>query len=233
MTADRVAVLTGTAGRDFLTEIESKRFLEAAGLPVVATRFAATREEAVRYGAELGYPLAMKVMSPEVIHKSDAGGVKLGLVSSDEVERAYDDILISVAKVHPSARIEGVSVQKMAPAGREVIVGMSKDPELGPLLMFGLGGIIVEVLKDVSFRLVPVTAADAAAMIRETKGYALLKGFRGSEPLDVPFLEALLVSVSELVQAHPEIKELDLNPVILYDKQGLIVDARIILEENK
>jgi acyl-CoA synthetase (NDP forming) len=99
--------------------------------------------------------------------------------------------------------------------------------------MFGLGGVMVEVMKDVSFRLVPLTAADAAQMIRETKGYALLKGFRGSEPLDVPFLEALLVSVSELIQAHPEIKELDLNPVVVYGTQGLIVDARIILEESE
>jgi acetate---CoA ligase (ADP-forming) subunit beta len=216
-----------------LTEIESKAFFEGAGLPVVSTRFAASREEAVRYGEELGYPLALKVVSPQVTHKSDAGGVKLGLASTAEVERAYDDILSSVGRAHPDARIEGMSVQRMAPPGREVIIGMSKDPELGPLLMFGLGGVMVEVMKDVAFRLVPLTAVDAAEMIRETKGYTLLKGFRGTEPLDVPFLETLLVSVSELVQAHPEIKELDLNPVVVYSTQGLIVDARIILEESE
>lgn len=233
MRAYPVAALTRSDGRSVLTEVESKRFFESAGLPVVATRFAATREEAVNYGEELGYPIAMKVMSPEVIHKSDAGGVKLGLASRDEVERAYDDILCSVAKVHPSARIEGVSVQRMAPAGREIIIGMSKDPELGPLLMFGLGGVMVEVMKDVSFRLVPLTPADAAEMIRETRGYALLKGFRGSEPVDVHFLEELLLQVSEVVQQHPEIKELDLNPVVVYSTEGLVVDARIILEESE
>jgi acetate---CoA ligase (ADP-forming) subunit beta len=233
MKAKPLAALTRPGGRNFLTEIESKRFFENAGLPVVATKLATTREEAVRHGEELGYPLAMKVMSPEVIHKSDAGGVKLGLASSTEVERAYDDILSSVAKVHPSARIEGMAVQSMAPPGREIIIGMSKDPELGPLLMFGLGGVMVEVMKDVSFRLVPLTAADAAEMIRETKGYALLRGFRGSEAVDIRFLEGLLLTVSELVQAHPEIKELDLNPVVVYSTEGLIVDARIILEESE
>lgn len=233
MTPIPMATLTRPDGRSVLTEIESKRFFEDAGLPIVATRLATTREEAVRLSQELGYPVALKTMSPDVIHKSDAGGVKLALATSSEVERAYDDMLRSVTEAHPSALIEGVSVQRMAPPGREIIIGMSKDPELGPLLMFGLGGVIVEVMKDVAFRLVPLTPADAAEMIRETKGYALLKGFRGSEPVDIAFLEDLLMQVSQVVHAHPEIKELDLNPVVVYGIDGLIVDARIILEEGR
>jgi acyl-CoA synthetase (NDP forming) len=212
MTAKPVPALARPEGRTVLTEIESKQFFEAAGLPVVETRLAETREEAVRLGRAMGFPIAMKVMSPEIIHKSDAGGVKLGLADVEELERAYEEIMASVVRCHPEARIKGVSVQKMARPGQEVIIGMSKDPELGPLLMFGLGGVMVGVMKDVSFRLVPMASGDAREMIREIRGYSLQKGFRGSGAFDIPVLEECCLNVAELIQGHPEIREMESQP---------------------
>jgi acyl-CoA synthetase (NDP forming) len=174
----------------------------------------------------------MKIISPEIIHKSDVGGVKLNLGSAAEVEQAFDEIIRSAKAHHPDARIHGVSVQQMARSGREIIIGMSKDPQFGPLLMFGIGGIMVEIMKDVAFRLVPLTPRDAREMIAEIKGYQLLTGFRGYEAADIPRLEKLLLEVSALVENHPQIKELDLNPVLAYKDGALIVDSRIILEEK-
>jgi len=149
------------------------------------------------------------------------------------VGKAYDDILGVICQKHPQAAIQGVSVQKMARPGVEVIIGMSKDEQFGPVLMFGLGGILVEVLKDVAFRIVPLTRRDAAEMIREIKGYPLLEGYRGQEPVDVSNLEEMLLKVSEFVEKRPEIKEIDLNPIFAYSRGAIAVDARVILEEDK
>ncbi|MBN1152713.1 MAG: acetate--CoA ligase family protein [Dehalococcoidia bacterium] len=213
-----------------LNEVDSKAMLKAAGIPVVETRFARNMKEAVAISKELGFPVALKVMSAEVIHKSDAGGVKLKLENSSQVEKAYSAMMDSVKAMYPKAKIDGVSVQKMARPGVEVIVGMSKDPQFGPVLMFGLGGILVELLKDVAFRIVPVSKFDASEMIREIKGFPMLTGFRGSEPADLHALEKLVVSVSEFVERHPEVKELDLNPVFAYKDGVTAVDARVVLE---
>jgi acetate---CoA ligase (ADP-forming) subunit beta len=213
-----------------LTEVESKKMLQAAGIPVVETRFARTMKEAVAISKELGFPVALKVMSEEVVHKSDAGGVKLGLENASQVEKAYSGMMASVKAAYPKAKIDGVSVQRMARKGVEVIVGMSKDPQFGPVLMFGLGGVLVELLKDVAFRIVPVAKYDAAEMIREIKGFPMLTGFRGSEPCDLAALENLIVSVSDFVEKHPEVKELDLNPVFAYKDGVMAVDARVVLE---
>jgi acyl-CoA synthetase (NDP forming) len=172
----------------------------------------------------------LKISSPDVVHKSDSGGVKLGLANATQVGKAYNEIISSVKKAYPKAQIEGVSVQSMAPPGVEVIVGMSKDPQFGPVLMFGLGGILVEVLKDVSFRIVPVTARDAREMIKEIKGYPLLEGYRGQRPASIPALEKLIVKVSQFIEKNPQIKELDLNPIFAYHDKAVAVDARIILE---
>jgi acetate---CoA ligase (ADP-forming) subunit beta len=217
-------------GRTVLTEVESKQFLRATGLPVVSTGEAATKETAVLLAAEIGFPVAMKILSPDITHKSDAGGVRLNLDGAAEVEAAFDEIMANARKHYPVAPIQGVSVQKMAAPGVEVIIGMSKDPQFGPLLMFGLGGIMVELLKDVAFRIVPLSPRDAREMIGEVKGYSLLAGFRGAEPVDILFLERLLLQVSDLVESHPEIKELDLNPVIAYKDGALVVDSRVILD---
>jgi acyl-CoA synthetase (NDP forming) len=166
------------------------------------------------------------------VHKTDAGGVKLNLKTSAQVAKAYDDIMKSVREKYPEARIQGVSVQKMAKPGVEVIIGMSKDAQFGPVIMFGLGGVWVEVLKDVAFRIVPLEPRDAREMIQEIKGRPLLEGYRGQDPVDQANLEKMILKVSGFVEQHPEIKELDLNPVFAYKDGAVAVDARVVLENN-
>ena len=217
-------------GRSLLTEIESKELLKQAGVSVIDTNLATSREEAISISRRFGFPVVLKIASPDIVHKSDTGGVKLGLKTSKQVGKAYDDILRTISQKYPRALIQGVSVQKMARPGVEVIIGMSKDAQFGPVLMFGLGGILVEILKDVSFRIVPLTRRDAGEMIREIKGYPLLEGYRGQEPVDVSNLEELLLKVSDFVEQNPEVKELDLNPIFAYSDGAVAVDARIILE---
>jgi acyl-CoA synthetase (NDP forming) len=216
--------------RTLLTEVEAKDLLKAAKIPVVETRLATSKAEAVEIAKKMGFPVVMKIVSPDVVHKSDAGGVKLNVQNATQVGKAYSDILASIKKHYPKAKIAGITVQKMAKQGIEVIIGMTKDAQFGPVIMFGLGGILVEVLKDVSFRIVPMTKRDAGEMITEIKGFPILKGYRGQDPADVPFLEDLIVKVSDFVDKNPEIKELDLNPVFAYKDGALAVDARIILE---
>jgi len=213
-----------------LTEVESKELLKQARLPVVEARLARSKKEAISVSKEMGLPVVLKISSPDVVHKSDSGGVKLGLATAAQVGRAYSEIMASVKQSFPRAVIQGVSVQPMAPSGVEVIIGMSKDPQFGPVLMFGLGGVLVEVLKDVAFRIVPVTKRDAKEMIREIKGYPILEGYRGQKPVNISALEELIVKVSQFVDKNPQIKELDLNPVFAYPDKAVAIDARIILE---
>lgn len=220
-------------GRTVLNEVESKELLKQAGIDIIDARLAISKEEAISISRKLGFPVVLKIASADIVHKSDAGGVKLGLGTAQEVGKAYEDILGAVKQKHPRARIQGVAVQKMARPGVEVIIGMSKDDQFGPVLMFGLGGIMVEVLKDVSFRLVPLAKRDAAEMVREIKGYPLLEGYRGRGVVDVPCLEELLLKVSDFVEQNPEISELDLNPIFAYSDGAVTVDARVILEEAK
>jgi acetate---CoA ligase (ADP-forming) subunit beta len=215
--------------RTLLNEVEAKDLLQKAGIPVVETRLARTKKEAVAISREIGFPVVLKIISPDISHKSDMGGVKLGLTNITQVGKAFSEIISSVHQKMPQAKIEGVSVQKMARPGLELIIGMNLDPQFGPVLMFGLGGILVEVLKDVSFRLVPVTPIDAAEMIREIKGFVLLQGYRGQEPVNIQFLEELLVKVSNFIEQNPQIKELDLNPLFAYKDNITAVDARIVL----
>ncbi len=218
--------------RNVLTEIEAKELLKQAGISVVDTKLATTREEAITISQQLGFPIVLKIVSSDVVHKSDAGGVKLGLKTAKQVGKAYDDILRAIRQKYPEAKIQGVSVQKMARLGVEVIIGMSKDAQFGPVLMFGLGGVLVEVLKDVSFRIVPLAKRDAREMIREIKGYPLLEGYRGQEPVDVANLEELILKVSSFAEQHPEVEELDLNPIFAYSDGAVAVDARVILGES-
>ncbi len=215
--------------RSVLTEIESKQVLAAAGIPVAEATLAASAEEAVKAAAKAGFPVVLKIVSPDVTHKSDVGGVKIGLEDEAAVGAAYDDIIAAVKERQPKARIEGVAVQAMARPGTEVIVGMSKDPQFGPVLMFGLGGIFVEVLKDVAFRIVPLEERDATEMIDEIKGRAVLDGVRGGEPADIGALTGLLLQLSAFAEANPQVEELDLNPVFAYKDGCLAVDARIVL----
>jgi acyl-CoA synthetase (NDP forming) len=233
MTKAEILANAAREKRTLLTEIESKELLKAAHIPVVETRLATSKAEAVELAAKLGFPVVMKIVSPDVVHKSDAGGVKLSIENATQAGKAYSEILSNIKKHYPKAKIIGVSVQKMAKQGIEVIIGMTKDAQFGPVIMFGLGGILVEVLKDVSFRIVPMTKRDASEMITEIKGFPILKGYRGHDPADVPFLEDLIIKVSDFVEKNPEIKELDLNPVFAYKTGAMAVDARIILEPAK
>ena len=220
-------------GRTLLTEVEAKDVLRDAGVSVVDTRLACSRDEAVAISEEIGFPVVLKIASTDITHKSDSGGVKVGLGSAAEVISAYDDIMSSIKQKNPKAKIQGVSVQAMAKQGVEIIIGMSKDPQFGPVIMFGLGGVMVEILKDVSFRLIPLTEKDASEMIKEIKGYPLLEGYRGQAPCDIHALEQLLLKVSDFVAANPDVEEIDLNPVFAYSEGAIAVDARIVLENKE
>ena len=217
--------------RTLLSEVEAKGALAEAGVPVTGTTLAQTREEAAAQAEAISYPVALKVVSPNVAHKSDVGGVVLGLESHEEVAEGYDEIIRSVQAAQPSAIIEGVSVQEMASPGVEVIVGVTTDPQFGPVMMFGLGGIMVEVLGDVAFRLAPLGEGDARDMIDEIQGRQVLDGVRGQPPVDVGAIEAMLDQVSQFAAEHPEVAELDLNPVIASPEGAIAVDARIVLAE--
>jgi acyl-CoA synthetase (NDP forming) len=219
-------------GRSILTEFESKKILKQAGISVVKTRLAKTQKEAVSLSQKMGFPIALKIVSPDVINKSDSGGVKLSLNNVSDVKKAYDEILKKVKKQYPDAVIHGVSVQKMVRPGTEVIVGSSKDPQFGPVIMFGLGGIFVELLKDISFRIIPLERRDALEMIKEIKGYPLLEGYRGREPANILALVEIILKISKLIDENPHIKELELNPIFVYRDKAVGVDARIILEKD-
>jgi acyl-CoA synthetase (NDP forming) len=229
MIVDDILAKAREEKRTVLTEIEAKQILGEAGINCTDTRLAASKDEAVAISEEIGYPVVLKISSVDITHKSDAGGVKVNLPDKAAVEKAYEEIMASCTAKHPDADIEGVAVQGMAKPGTEVIIGMTKDPSFGPVLMFGLGGIFVEVLKDVAFRIVPLEKNDASEMIREIKGKKLLEGYRGEDPADIPFLEEMLLKLSQLVDATQGIEEIDMNPVFAYQQGAVVVDARIIL----
>jgi len=216
--------------RNYLLEPEAKIVCMEYGIPVTRFKVALTQDEAVKFADQIGYPTVLKIVSPDILHKWDLGGVMLNLKSATEVKDAYNKILEKVKRHKPDAKITGILVQEMAPSSTEVIVGSIKDPQFGPALMFGLGGIFVEVLKDVTFRIAPITETDAREMITEVKGYPILKGYRGQPPADVDAIVKILMNTSRLIMDHMEIKELDLNPIMVYDKGAKTVDARIILE---
>lgn len=216
--------------RKNLLEPEAKTVCMEYGIPVTKFKVAKTVDEAVNYAEEIGYPVVLKIVSPEIIHKSDVGGVAVNLETSAEVREAYQEILENTKKHKPNAKIIGVLVQEMAPESTQVIVGATKDPQFGPALMFGLGGVFVEILKDVTFRIAPLTEREAEEMITEVKAYPILKGYRGQPPADIKTIVQILLNTSKLVMEHQEIKELDLNPIMVYEKGAKTVDARIILE---
>jgi acyl-CoA synthetase (NDP forming) len=217
-------------GRTILTEIEAKQMLEAAGVPVSPARLAKTADEAAKIAKDLGFPVVLKIVSPQITHKSDVGGVALGIASADEAKAAFERIVASAKQHVKDATIDGVAVQRMEKQGIEVIVGVTKDPQFGPVLMFGLGGVLVEVLKDVAFRIIPIEQRDARQMVEDIKGYPVLQGYRGQDPASLDALHALLLKVSSFIEAHPEVAELDLNPVFAYKDGAIAVDARIVIE---
>ncbi|MCD6445450.1 acetate--CoA ligase family protein [Candidatus Bathyarchaeota archaeon] len=217
-------------GRKFLLEPEAKTICKMYNIPVTDFKVAKNEDEVVKFSREIGFPVVLKIVSPDVIHKSDVGGVIIDLKSEEAVRKAYRQIIENVKKYKPEAKITGILVQEMAPPSTEVIVGSIKDPQFGPALMFGLGGIFVEVLKDVTFRIAPITEDDAREMITEVKAYPLLKGYRNMPPADIDAIIKIILNTSKLVMEHQEIKELDFNPIMVYEKGAKTVDARIILE---
>jgi len=229
-TASEIFSKVREEGRKFLLEPEAKSICKEYGIPVTDFRIARNEAEAVSFADEMGYPVVLKIISPDVIHKSDVGGVIVGLKTAEDVRNAYNQIIENVKNHKPNAKIVGMLVQEMAPSSTEIIVGAIKDPQFGPALMFGLGGIFVEVLKDVTFRIAPLTRDEAEEMIKEVRAYPLLKGYRNTPPADIEAIVNILLNTSRLVMEHQEIKELDLNPIMVYEKGAKTVDARIILE---
>jgi len=230
--AERIILRHQKTGQPQIGEASAKQILAAYGFPVPPGQPASSADEAVEAADHIGYPVAMKIVSPDIIHKSDIGGVRLSLASAEAVRDAYDLLMMRVRQRIPTARIEGVYVEKMCPRGREVILGMMRDPQFGPMLMFGLGGIFVEVMKDVSFHIAPITEKEAIQMLESTRSYALLKGARGGKTADVQAIAAALQRMSQLVTDFPQIREMDINPFIVgevgYD--SLAADARITIE---
>ncbi|MBN1682578.1 acetate--CoA ligase family protein [Candidatus Bathyarchaeota archaeon] len=215
--------------RDFLFEHEAKQLCNLYGMPITAIEIAKTEEEAAIASKKIGYPIVLKIISPQVLHKSDAGGVLISLNDEKAVRTGFNTIISNIKKNVPTATIEGILVQEMAPKSTEVIIGSTNDPTFGPTLMFGLGGIFVEILKDVSFRLVPITKTDAEEMIEEIKAKKILEGARGNPKADKETIINILLATSKMLIECPEIKELDMNPVLVYEKGARIVDARVIL----
>ena len=218
-------------GRFSLLEQEAYEILRAYGFPVIKSILAENGNQASEAAEKIGFPVVLKIASPDVLHKFDYGGVKLNLKTKIEVHKAYQEILENVLSKKPNAQITGMIVEKMAPAGKEVILGMTRDSQFGPILMFGLGGIYVEALEDVNFRLAPIRELTATLMIKKTKTYKILDGFRGGPVYDIESIAECLKRLSQLVCDFEEIKELDINPLLVYEKgKGCqIVDARIIL----
>ena len=217
-----------TANRaGFLLEPEAIQLVQTYGIPYPDHGVAHNADEAVEIADGLGYPVVLKIVSREVVHKSDAGGVMVGLDDADGVRSAHDEILRMVGDRVAGAKAQGMLVCRQAPAGLEVIIGGLKDALFGPTVMFGLGGVFVEVLKDISFRVAPLEQRDAKEMIREIQGYPLLAGTRGQGRCDINALGDLLVNVSQLMMERPDIRELDLNPVRVYDCGLMALDVRI------
>jgi len=220
-------------GRLTLGEVESRQILEAYGIRIPKGALCTTAQKAAGFASEIGFPVVMKIASPDILHKSDVGGVMVGLRSAEEVERAYYEMMARVKSRMPDADLWGVNIAEMVPRGREVIIGMSRDPQFGPLIMFGLGGIYVEVLKDVSFRVAPLNERSARNMMSEIRSYQLLLGARGEPPADLQVAAEYLMRVSQLVTDFPEILELDINPLVLMleGQGGIALDARMTLAE--
>ncbi|HID27555.1 MAG TPA: acetyl-CoA synthetase [Methanosarcinales archaeon] len=212
-----------------LTEYESKKLLSKYGIPVTKEFIAKNTKEAIQFAEQIGFPVAMKIVSKEITHKSDSGCVLLN-IDLDEVEEGFNTIINNANKHVPYPTIDGVLISEMVQSGIETIVGVKRDPQFGAVIMFGLGGIFVEVFKDVSLRVAPITKFDAINMIKEIKGYKILKGFRGCKEYDIDSVVDVLLSVSKISEEINNLLELDINPLIVQEKGVVAVDARILLK---
>jgi acetyltransferase len=219
--------------RFFVGEVRAKDILKSYGFNTPGGRMAFSKEEAVETAKIIGFPVAMKIVSPSIIHKTDLGGVKLNLASPDQVEDAFDLIMLRIQQKVPEALIEGVFVEKMADKGLEVIIGMHRNEQFGPMLMFGLGGIFVEVMKDVTFHLAPITEGEAIQMLEATRSYEILKGKRSQKEVDINAIANCMQRISQLTTDFPQIRELDINPLIITENEPVVVDARMTLKALK
>jgi acetyltransferase len=228
---ERIITRSRRIDRLQLNEVKAKAILKAYGFKIPPGHLAVSSEEAVEIAERLGYPLAMKIVSPDVIHKSDLGGVKLNVANAGKVRDAFDLMMLRIRERVPGARIEGIYVEKMLDRGLEIILGMSRDPQFGPMLMFGLGGIFVEVMKDVAFHLAPITFDEAMQMLLATRSYAMLEGKRGNKGVDIEAVAVGLQRISQLTTDFPQIVELDINPFIVGEmgSEPVVADARMTL----
>jgi len=223
-----------TENRELLTEAEAKRFLEYYNFPVVKTKVATTQDEAARLAAEIGYPVVLKILSPQIIHKTDAEGVVLNLNSEAEVREAFNRIIERAKQYNPEAEIQGVTVQKMIKkTGYEVIIGAKRDPLFGPVILFGMGGVGVELFKDFSLGLPPLNQTLVRRMMEETKVYQLLKGYRNVPPANIKLLEETMVLFSQLLVDFPQLKEVDINPLFINETEAYAFDARIVIDKQQ
>lgn len=216
-------------GRSSIPEIEAYKICDAFDIPYPCTEVVREKSESFKVAENVGYPVVIKVLSPDIVHKSDVGGVITGIENKEQLSKAYDDLEANIKERAPFAKIEGIVIQKAMPKGVEVVIGGLRNEQFGPVVMFGAGGVLVEVFKDVSFRLAPLDPREALKQIAETKIYKVLQGFRGDEPCDLEAVSKLIVNTGRLICEIPEIKELDFNPVIVYPDGCVAVDARIIL----
>jgi acetate---CoA ligase (ADP-forming) subunit beta len=220
-------------GRSSLLLSEARQICVLHHIPVPESCIAQNVEEAVKMGRQIGLPLALKIVSPQILHKTDVGGVVLNINSEDSLRGAYEQMIAKIRRNKPDAKLVGVLVQKMMPQSTEVIIGGIRDSQFGPAVMFGMGGIFAEVYEDAAFRVAPLDKIDALNLIDEIKGSKILKGFRGEVAADTEAIANILLNVSELMIEHNGISQLDLNPVIAYSDSACAVDSRIILEQRK
>ncbi len=222
--------------RFFLMEHESKDLISHYDIPVGKYKLAKNESEAIEFGNEIGYPLVIKLMSPDIVHKTEAGIIKLNIHDEEELKRAYNEVLLNAKKYNPNAVIVGINIQKMMNNGVvEIIIGGMRDVNFGPVLMCGLGGIFVEIFKDVSYRVCPITEKEALKMIKSIKAFPLLDGYRGAPKADLNSIVNIIMKCCRLMMENPDIENFDLNPVIVFKKGegAVVVDARIILKEEE
>lgn len=227
---DRIVKEALSVGRKVLVEPEAKEVLKLASFNVPRSKAVKDVSGAIEAAREIGFPVAMKLVSPDILHKSDAGGVFLNVKDEKEVEEKWSMMILSMADDYPTAAIEGFLIEEMVPPGAEVIVGAVRDPQFGPAVMFGIGGVTVELMKDVSFALAPVTREEAFGMMSEVKGFPVLTGYRGQTVKDLDAIARALMKLGEIMERVGGIKEIEINPLIVHERGAVVSDARCVLE---